>query len=574
MPLRSTGVPSVPVSSNTRPSLSRMNKSGHCWFAFTLGLLALGGCSHHHHPASDATTPPKESLVPTAAAPVAAAAQHDATVSGNQLKGHLGSVVVQGGELAGGDANGRPLWRISADTIRASGQSMVEAMPDNADLTHATARLYRDGQLDSILTAHDAQLYKTKKGIRLHMTGGVTGVSEGAWKSARGPVTFSAPEADVDVSARLIGASDGFQAKQGPVTVSSPVAHADTSLATMVLTGGVTATGPEGKLVADTGRWDWKANLVNATNATATHLDTTLRGDHMNGDVALRTGTATGHVHAVNPKGTADGDRLDFDWARNIIRGTDTTLTGPNGVLNARAMTTDSKLTLTSASGVTVHKGDAVLTAATGVGFDKLSHITGNDVTLKRGTMTIRAPRGTWGGGRITGTGGVNLESAGSTYQAAGVDADDKFQNATISGVVHGALKDRSRLVARDVVKTGPQLVASGGASLTLPPESSYGLFTFTGDKLVAQADGSSADLTGHVHGVSTEGATIVANQAHFDGATHMVTAQGDVLFTDPKRGLKQRGDTLRVDLLSKEATLSNVHGVGSQQLFGAKKLF
>jgi LPS export ABC transporter protein LptC len=93
-------------------------------------------------------------------------------------------------------------------------------------------------------------------------------------------------------------------------------------------------------------------------------------------------------------------------------------------------------------------------------------------------------------------------------------------------------------------------------------------------DKLNATPDGNHILLTGNVVVTNSEGATIRSASARYDRAAKKVFASGQVYFTDPKRGLKQRGTGLVADLDLKKATLTGVSGSGKMEVFNNKKIF
>ena len=87
-------------------------------------------------------------------------------------------VTLKGGDLSGGDDQGRPLWKLGADVIKVENiKNSVE--PRRAELQNARATLYRDGKPDSTFRAPKVLFYQTDEGARISMMGGVTANSAG-----------------------------------------------------------------------------------------------------------------------------------------------------------------------------------------------------------------------------------------------------------------------------------------------------------------------------------------------------------------------------------------------------------
>lgn len=557
----------------------------------TVGALLLGGCGRGHKSA------PAEVVEQVARKEVKEARENLSALKG---------AVMKGGELMGGDSQGRPLWRVSADTIRTSG-ALEGGTPKQAILTNGKATLYRAGKPDSNLHAAKIILFSTPKGIRLQMSEGVTGETVGPWTGKRGAITIAAPRADVDVQSRIIAASGGVRMTQGALKITGQTLRALTSLEKVDVTGQVHGQSENGQVEAKSASYDWKNARLSARSVTATQSGTKITGDALEANTDASSGVLTGHVVAQGAQGNATAPSVAFDWKKNRVTATAATLNGQGGTLRAGSITTDSKLQVASATNLTAQKDGATLRAAFADGFDGLNRLRGRQVSFSRGDLTLTAPRAdaskqganwllvatggahgqnaagrvsaarvVWdeGRGHVEGSGGVTLEKDGSTLTGATLNSDTKFLKAVLNGNVHGRMQDGSTLTSGTLEKRGDRFFASNGATAKFKSKGSLGVLTLRGARLEAAADGSTAQATGGVTVSTATGATARAPQATYNRATGKITATGGVDFVDPQRGLRQHGDTLVADVNLKQITLSNVRGQGSAELFKGKKLF
>ncbi len=557
-----------------------------------LAALFLGGCAPKN-PAQDAAKAAKSEVK----------AERD-TFSG------LKSATLNGGELSGGDAQGRPLWRLSAKTIRASGGVLGSGngLPKTATLTDARATLFQAGKPESTLQAPIITFFRLKNGIRLQLSKGVRGQTQGAWTGKRGAVSFNAPRADVDVQKRLISASGGVQMKQGEVAVRAQTLRAQTSLQKVQLTGQIRAdSAKNGRFEAKTALYDWKSGRVRAQTVTATQGQTRLSGDTLEADTGVSSGVLTGQVRAQSPQGQASAPRLDFNWKADQIVAQSAVFTSPQGTARAQSLVTDSKLRLASAKSLTLKADGATLRADSAQGFDGLSKMQAQNLNFSRADLKfsapsasarkvgakwvleaqggargqnaqgkVSAPRVIWdeGSGRVAASLGVTLEKDGAILRGQTLKSDAGFQNATLSGQVRGQMADGSVLTAQTLEKRGAKFLAKSGATAQLKNRGALGVLTLQAAQIGAQSDGSSAVATGGVSVVTSVGATAKAPRATYNRQTATVTASGGVDFFDPARGIRTKGDTLVYSLKTGQAKLSGSNGQGSLGLFDGKKLF
>lgn len=531
-------------------------------------------------------------------------AREQAKEAGENLKG-LKSSRMSGATLSGGDSQGRPLWSISAENVQTNG-TLEGGSPKEATLTKAKAVLYRAGKPESSIQAAEMKLYSTPKGVRLEMSKGVTGESSGVWTGNNGKVSFKAPRADVDIQSRILNASGGVTMSQGPVKVQGQTMRAQTSLQRVDVKGSVRGTGKEGRVEANSATYDWQKSVLSAKKVVAIREGTRITGDTLTANTQATRGAVIGHVVASGEQGSANAPRVDFDWGKDRIVANAASFQSKEGKLTAARLQTDSKLRVSTASGLVAQQDGATLRIDSAEGFESLSRLQGRGVSFQRGDMSLTAPRAdasrrgnswvitatggargrnaegtvsasqvTWdeGSKRVRASGGVTLQKDGSTLSGATLDSDTRFERATLRGNVSGRMNDGATFSAAVLEKRGEQIIASNGATGRFPGKGSTGAITITGRRLEASADGSQAFATGGVTVKAASGARASAPRATYNRKTQKIIATGGVDFFDPSRGFRQHGDTMVADLTLKEARLSNPKGRVEPKATGELKL-
>ena len=190
-------------------------------------------------------------------------------------------------------------------------------------------------------------------------------------------------------------------------------------------------------------------------------------------------------------------------------------------------------------------------------------------VTATNKDGTVRSGSATYGGGSIVASNGVTLLKDGHRLSGSRLTTDEKFTLATLSGDVSGRLAKGETVSARKLIYRKDQGVEGVGGVTARK-----GDLTLRADNLKSSADGSDIILTGNVVVSNSEGVTIRSASARYDRAAQKVFASGQVFFSDPKRGLKQRGTGLVADLDLQKATLTGVSGSGKMDVFNNKKIF
>jgi hypothetical protein len=481
--------------------------------------------------------------------------------------------VMNGSKLSGGDAEGRPLWELSAQQIKTSGTVGTSGTPQRATLTGARASLYKVGKLDTTFTAQTIYFFHTPQGLRLKLVGNVNVKSLSVWTNQRGPVSLQAPRADVNIDTQTVSASGPVVMTQGNVQVVGNQVRAENSLKTMTIKGGVTAKSPQGTFKAQSGIWGWESNKMTALLPVAEHEGVVVAGTAMSGDTAADSGDITGSVTARGPRGNATAQRVHFNWKQNQIEAIMATFTQGESSLKAASLTTDSKLNLASARDVTANKDGATVHAVTATGYDKLNRLDGMGVTVHKGVVVATAAKALWGSTGLVGSGGVSLTQAGNTLYGDALSADPNLINGKLTGHVHGHLKSGTTFKTALLLKKGETITAPGKVSAVMPATGPYGKLTVSADKMTAAQDGRHCLLTGHVQVRAADGSLIQSPSAQYDGVAGTLIATGGVYFKDARLGLEQHGEVLTVNLNNRTATLTNGHGQGDQRVFGGKKL-
>ncbi len=388
--------------------------------------------------------------------------KEEAEAAKNETTGWT-SVIQKNGVLLGKDKKGRPLWKLSADTIRARNDSQ-SGMPRQAEATNANAVLYNEGKPETTFRAAKVLLNygEGKAPTRMTMKGGVTARSSADWTRPRGPVAVKAPRLEVNVDDRRIYAPEKARLEQGLagkppiVVVVAQKMKADAALKAMQLSGAVAATTPQGAFKATAANWNWQSGRVAANGPiVVTHEDTTLTGTSLLADTQTGKGVLKGEVKAKNAGGTASAKTLDYDWkAGEIVARGGVVLARDGATLKAASITTDDKLNRAQANGgVTLQKDDLLVKANRAQAFDKMTRaVASGDVRLTRGAMSATAARLSVfniGGGNAT---RIKAEGGASFFQAPTKVSAGTVEAVGVSSKSGGAAAQK--------------IVASGGARL------------------------------------------------------------------------------------------------------------
>ena len=495
----------------------------------------------------------------------------------------LRTATLSGTDLSGTDDAGRPLWKVSAKSIHAMGNTQdVEsgAMPANAQLTEAHAVLYKEGKVESQFDSPQMQLlYQEDGSVRLVLSGGVKAIAQGSWTKQRGAVQITTPQATVNIKKRQLWTNHGVNIAQGQgserVVVTSKTLLANTDLKTADLGGGVKSTTSRGVMTANGANWNWATGQLTAEGkVTANGNDINIDGQHLKADTNAHLVTVWGNVTAKSDKGTATASKVLYRWDSGKLTATGgVRLQGNGTTVNASQIdTTKAMKDATASGGVQVRRGDLTVLASsatvTKMG-DNAFAVTGNgSVKVQNPQGWAKANHATWKNNQITANGNVTLSHDGYSISGDNLNTDDKFKQATLTGDVHGAMPGGGSMNAGKAVYSNGKVIATGGVS------GRKGDLRLKASRLESSADGKNVELTGNVTVRNSDGTTISAPQARYDRDKNEVYAWGGVTLRDPAHNLTQHGKTLTADLNLKKAVLTDVSGSGKMNVLQGKKLF
>lgn len=495
----------------------------------------------------------------------------------------LKTATLTGTDLSGTDDAGNLLWKVSAKTIRATGNTQgVEsgAMPANAQLTDAHAILYKEGKPESEFDSPKMQLlYQEDGSVRLVLSGGVKAIAQGVWTKDRGSVKITTPQASVNIKKRQLWTNHGVNIEQGKgserVVVTAKTLLANTSLKTATLSGGVKSTTSRGVMTANGANWNWSTGQLTAEGkVTANGKDINIRGQHLKADTNAHLVTVWGDVTAKSTEGTATASKVLFRWDSGKLTATGgVRLQGDGATVSASQIdTTKSMANATASGGVQVRRGNLNVSAnratVTKMGDDAFS-VTGNGaVKVQNPQGWAKANHATWKNGQISANGNVTLSHDGYSISGDKLNTNDKFNQATLTGGVHGEMPGGGSMSAAKAVYSNGKVVATGGVS------GRKGDLRLKATRLETNENGKKVELTGNVSVRNSEGITVSAPQARYDRDKNEVYAWGGVTLRDPAHDLTQHGKTLTADLNLKKAVLTDVSGSGKMNVLQGKKLF
>lgn len=498
----------------------------------------------------------------------------------NQLQG----VTMKGGELSGGDAQGRPLWRVSAKQIRvfnepSADQPMTDkkgdgedsevenedgdkdtqdkikqlsAQPKRAELTDARAMLYKEGKLDSTFLAPRVIIHYTPAGARIQLTGGVQAKTEGGWTGERGAVSMTAPRAELNVKDRKVWASGGVRMVQGQgaerIYASSSQLKADVGLKTTQLLGEVKGSSAEGQFSAQQAAWNWETHRASASGAvTAKHEKMTVTGSRLEADTAAGRGVLSGGVRAVGEQGKATASSVRYDWKNHTILASGGVLLVKDGTtLRAGQINSDDKFENAVASGaVTLKKDDTTLRAGRVQVKGKGDTATASGgVTLVKGDAQISAATATAynigeKNANVTASGDVRVRRGDITLLASRAQASGLQDKSTLRVVASGGVYARNSdgaVRAGSATYGGGRIVGSNGVTLYREGH------RLSGSRLVCDDKFTTATLTGSINGRLANGGTVAAKQMIYRKNQGLVATGG----VAARRGeLRLRADKL-----------------------------
>lgn len=494
----------------------------------------------------------------------------------DQLKG----VTLKGGELAGGDSQGRPLWRLSAREIRVFNQpdtaaekkdgkegkekkrssEMLTSTPKRAELFDARATLYREGEPDTLFEAPRIAFNQRTEGVRLSLSGDIRVQSQGSWTGERGAVIVTSPQAEVDIENRRFWAGRGVRLVQGTgkeqINAIATQLNADTNLKATQLSGDVKIQNSRSTFRAREANWNWETERILALGEVSVlQGTTTITGARLDADTRAGHGTLSGGVRVEVPQGKASAKRVRYNRNnKTIVASGDVLLTKEGLSLRASEVSADDGFANAKASGgVVLTQGKSTLKAAQIETKERGARATASgNVVLNHEGATVSAPRATVyeigeKNARIEASGGVRLQREGMTISASQVKARGVSDKSTLhveaTGKVKATSSDGSIEASRVVYHAG---TFTASQNVTLIKDG----HRLTGAQLTADEKLTTATLSGNVTGRLAQGETI--------GAGKLIYRKGARL--EGEGGVKaRRGDLqLRADKMS--ATLDGAH--------------
>jgi lipopolysaccharide assembly outer membrane protein LptD (OstA) len=515
----------------------------------------------------------------------------------------LKGATMQGGELSGGDAQGRPLWRISAKEIRVFNQpaadagktnsdkakkhngdadsaqfdkqvAKLSAQPRRAELKEARAMLYKEGKLDATFVAPRVVVNYTPDGARILMVGGISAKSEGGWAGKRGVVTMHAPRAEVNVKTRKVWASGGVHLTQGTgqdrILASSSQMQAETGLKTTRLIGTVKADSSDGQFSAQEAAWNWETHHASARgDIVATHDKTTITGAQLEADSDTGSGTLSGGVRAVGEQGKASAASVHYDWKKHTLLASGGVLLDKgDATLQSGQLATDDKFNSAIASGgVTLKKGDATLRASrvSTQGKGETATAAGS-VVLVKGDAQISAATATatnlgQKNSVVVASGDVRLHRSDLTITANRAQATGLQDKSTLRVVASGDVYAKSKdgaVRAGSATWGGGRIIASNGVTLYRDGH------RLSGSRLICDDQFTHATLSGSISGQLAKGGTISAKQMTYRKGQGVVATGG----VAARRGeLRLRADNMTATpdgnhlLLTGHVVVTNAEG-------------
>lgn len=493
----------------------------------------------------------------------------------DQLKG----IKLKGGELAGGDSQGRPLWRLSAREIQVFNlpdesdkkkdggekskklsSEMLTSTPKRAELLDASATLYREGEPDTLFQAPRIVFNQKSEGVRLSLSGGIRAQSQGNWSGERGAVIITSPQGEVDIAKRRFWAGKGVRLVQGTgkeqINAIADQLNTQTDLKVTQLSGGVKIQNSQSTFKALEATWNWETDRILALGEVSVLQDkTTITGARLDADTRAGHGTLSGGVRVNAPQGKATAKRVRYDRKNGTLKASgDVVLTKENLSLRAGEISADDEFQNAKASGsVVLTQGKSTLKAAQIESSGRGAQATASgSVVLNHEGATVSAARATVyeigeKSARVEASGGVRVQRDGITISANQAKARGVGDKSTLHVEASGKVKatnPEGSVEAGNVTYGAGKLTASNSVTLLKDGHRLKGARLTADDKL------TTATLSGNVTGRLAQGETVSAGKLIYRKNARL----------EGEGGVKaQRGDlTLRADKMS--ATLDGAH--------------
>lgn len=474
--------------------------------------------------------------------------------------------------------------RVSQTDAIAAGP--VEISMPRADVSVRSRRLFaadgasvQQGKGDKRVDLSARQL-KADTGLAITTIAGLQAVSRGA--------TTQAKSATWNWKTGRIEASGEVKATRENTVLRGDRLLADTQVRVGVLSGHVRAQsddgGRQGRVGAGALHFNWSNGSLSARDGVLLERDGgTVRANRIDTDLKLNGALATGGVELRKDGATLNANRVQaFDRLTRAVASGAVTLVRQNarvqaGRVEARGLDNQSTLTVLANEGVRLSRDDLQVRAArveaSGLGDEStLSVLASGGASARNGQGSVQAGRVAWQQHRVVASNGVTLRKDGNTLSGARLDADDRFQNATLSGDVRGVFASGGNVRAETLLKRGQNISASGGMVARRDR------LTLRAGKLETTLALEHAVLTKAVELKTADGAIVRAPNLRYEKRLDKAYGSGGVSFVDPARGLRGRGKTIVVNQVSdpkrREAVITDVKASGNEKALGTLKVF
>jgi len=507
---------------------------------------------------------------------------------------------------------------VSAKQVAASrslGSGPIEVSMPRADVNVQSHRLFapdgasvQQGKGDRRVDLSARQL-KADTGLAVTTISGLKAVSRGATTQAQS-ATWNWKSGRVQASGEVVATREN-------TVLRGDRLQADTQVGVGVLSGHIRAQSKdannEGRAGAGAIHFNWQNGALSARDGVvlerdggtlrASRIDTDLRlgGALASGGVELRKdgavltanrvqafdrmtrAVATGRVSLRRENATLTAARVEaFDGLTRAVASGDVTLIRDNarvqaGRVEAFNLGDQSTLRVLASAGVRLSQADLQVRAdrveASGLSTQStLRVLASGGASARNGQGSVQAGRVAWQNHRVVASDGVSLRKDGSTLSGARLEADNKFQNATLEGNVRGAFASGGTVRARTLRKRGENITASGGIV------AQRDRLTLRAGTLQSAMDLKHVVLTDAVELRTQDGATVRAPVLRYEKQSDKAFGPRGGSFVDPTRGLRGRGKTIIVSHVSdpkrREAVITQVEASGNEKALGTLKVF
>jgi len=376
-----------------------------------------------------------------------------------------------------------------------------------------------------------------------------------------------------------------------------------------LLSGGVRAQAQGGQSAGQSGsasaaqlRFNWRARTLQAGGGVSMEKDgAILKAQQVATDVDFSQATALGGVHLTKGDTVVTAERVRaFEKftraeASGGVRLSASTAQGQTLVRASQVQAFDDFTRAVASGGVTLQQGAATVRGARVQAFDLKGagrasargsvELVRDDLTVSAssvdatnlrdkeksvveasGGVRARSSKGRvtcervrWAAGRVQASGSVALQQQQAILRGDRLTSDDRFENAVLTGHVHGDLPQGGRLSAGRIEKSGDKIIATEGVQAQQKGVS------LRVARLEATTSGHDVLGSGGVLLTTSDGATLSAPSARYNHVRDEAYAEEGAHYVDAKQGMNLRGSTVLVrhvsDQAQRQAIISNGSG-------------